>query len=212
MKTPKQITGYHFTGDTLRDGRPIPTVGAWLKHEGDIIVCQSGLHASKHPFDALQYAPGNKLHKVILRGDLQTHGEPIDKYVGRERKILATIDAEKLLRDFARGSALKVMHLWNAPEIVKDYLETGDESLRAAARDAAWDTAWAVARDAAWDAAWDTAWDAAWAVARYSARDAAWDTARDAAWTSARAAVFKKSTNNARRKFASMAKEAFSKQ
>ena len=184
MTTPKQITGYHFTGDTLRDGRPIPTVGAWLKHEGDIIVCQSGLHASKHPFDALQYAPGNKLHKVILRGDLKTHGEPVDKYVGRERKIVASIDAEKLLRDFARWSALQVIHLWNAPQVVKDYLESGDESLRASAPD--------VARGAAWAAAWDAARGVAW--------DAAWD------------AEFKKFTNKARKKFASMAKEAFAKQ
>ena len=46
-------TYYHFTGDTLRDGRPIPKPGVWLKHDGPVIPCKSGLHASEHPFDAL---------------------------------------------------------------------------------------------------------------------------------------------------------------
>ena len=132
------ITGYHFTKDTLRNGEPIPPIGEWLKHEGKIIPCKLGLHMSEHPFDALQYAPGNILHKVELRGDLQSHGDPIDKWVGRERKIIATIDAEKLLREAARKFALDVVHLWDAPKIVKEYLETGNEDLR--------DAAWAAAK------------------------------------------------------------------
>ena len=49
-------TYYHFTGDTLRDGRPIPKPGVWLKHDGPVIPCKSGLHASEHPFDALEPA------------------------------------------------------------------------------------------------------------------------------------------------------------
>ena len=42
------------------------------------------------------------------------------------------------------------------PVIVREYLETQDESKRAAARAAAWDAAW----DAAWAATQDAAWDA----------------------------------------------------
>ena len=61
---------YHFTGSTLRDGSPIPEPGVWLKHDGPIVPCASGLHASEHPFDALAYAPGNMLHKVNLREKL----------------------------------------------------------------------------------------------------------------------------------------------
>lgn len=57
---------------------------------------------------------------------------------GRERMILKSMDAEKLLRDFARWSALKVLHLWpNPPDVVVKFLKTGDESLRDAARAAA---------------------------------------------------------------------------
>ena len=178
------MLGYHFTGETLRDGRPIPPIGEWLVHEGEITPCRSGLHASEHPFDALTFAPGNLLHQVELDGDLQPHGDPINKYVGRRRKIMATIDAEPLLREFARWCALQVIDLWDAPPVVRQYLETGDESLRHAAGDAA--------RGAAWDAARA----AAWAAARDVARDAAGDAAGDAQ----------------REKFAAMVEDAFAGQ
>lgn len=153
MNTKKQQTlrAYHFTNDKLRDGRPIPRKGVWLKHTGEVIPCSSGLHASLHPFDALRYAPGNILHLVEIRGDIQRHDN--DKIVGHERKIIKTINAEKLLRDFARWNALRVVHLWlPAPDVVVRFLKTGDESLRAAAG--------AAAGAAAWNATWDAAWDA----------------------------------------------------
>ena len=60
---------------------------------------------------------------------------------------------EKEIRRFACQCALDVIHLWNAPPIVKRYLKTGNEKLRAAAGDAAWAAAgaaaWAAARAAA---------------------------------------------------------------
>ena len=141
---------YHFTGATLRNGEPIPRKGRWLKHDGQVIPCESGLHASPTPFDALQYAPGEMLHQVQLRGTIIPHGDPVDKFAASERKIVATIECTPILRLFARRVALDVIHLWDAPQIVREYLETGDESKRAAARDAAWAAAW----DAAWNAAW----------------------------------------------------------
>ena len=75
---------------------------------------------------------------------------------------------EKEIRRFARQCALDVIHLWNAPPIVKRYLKTGNEKLRAAA----WDAAWDAAGDAAGDAAWAAARAAAWAAARAAAGDA----------------------------------------
>ncbi len=51
------IRAYHFVGDTLRDGRPIPADGEWLVHDGPVTICEAGLHASRHVFDALEYAP-----------------------------------------------------------------------------------------------------------------------------------------------------------
>ena len=102
----------------------------------DIANGYGGLHASGHPFDALRYAPGSTLHLVHLDGELIAHGSPVDKIAARRRKIVATIEAEPLLREFTRKCALSVIHLWDAPEVVKQYLTTGDESLRAAAGDA----------------------------------------------------------------------------
>jgi len=137
---------YHFTGKTLRDGRAIPAIGEWLEHDGPLAMCESGLHAGPTPFDALKYAPGEFLHLVELDGELIAQD---DKVVCRKRKIVATIDATDLLRKFARTVALKVIHLWDAPPVVREYLETGDESKRAAAGDAARAAAWAAARAAA---------------------------------------------------------------
>ena len=156
------MIGYHFTGEKLRDGRPIPPIGEWLVHKGPVVPCQSGLHMSEHPFDALQNAPGPHLHRVELEGDLTPHGNPVDKWVGRRRRILASIDATGLLREFARWCARSVLHLWDAPEVVRRYLETGDESLRAAAWAAG--AAAGAAGDAAGDAAWAAAGAAAWAA------------------------------------------------
>ena len=161
-----EIEAWHFCAHTLRDGRPIPPDGEWLVHDGDVIPCKSGLHASIRLIDALEYAPGSTLCRVILRGDIQQHNN--DKIVGRERQIVWRIDATAVLREFARKCALDVIHLWEAPDVVRKYLETGDESLRAAAwdaaRDAARDAVSAAARDAARAAAWAAAWDAAWAA------------------------------------------------
>ena len=167
------VLAYHFVGDKLRDGRPVPADGECLEHDGPVELCASGLHASICPFDALQYAPGGTLCLVELGGTV-THGN--DKVVASRRRIIKRIDAEPLMREFARWSALQVIELWDAPDVVRQYLTTGDESLRAAARDAAWDAAWATRAAAAWAAAW--AADAAWDAAR--AADAAWDAARAA--------------------------------
>lgn len=152
------MRAYHFTSDTLRDGRAIPPIGEWLEHEGEITPCESGLHASVNPFDALGFAPGGQLHLVEIEGEIAEHGD--NKIVGRRRKILATVDAENMLWDFARWCALQMIDLWDAPDIVREYLETGDESKRAAARAAAMDAARAASRAASRDAAMDAARDA----------------------------------------------------
>jgi hypothetical protein len=176
--------GWHFTGPKLRDGRPIPPVGVWLRHEGPVVPCQSGLHASPTPWDALEWAPGNILHRVELVGAVP-HGEPVDKYAASERKIIKSLDVEDIMRRFACDQALAVLPS-SAPDIVRRYLVTADDSIMAAARDAAW----ADAKAAAWDAAKAAAWDAARAAAKAAAWYAAWDAAKAAAWDAARAAAW----------------------
>jgi len=166
------ITAWHFVGDRLRDGRPVPKDGIWLEHTGAIAICRSGLHASRDPFDALQYAPGPWLCRVECDGDIV---EQRDKLVCRRRRIVERRDATDGLRYFARMQALSVVHLWNAPDVVLDYLMTGDERIRAAASAAASDAASAAASAAASDAASA----AAWAAASDAARAAAWAAASD---------------------------------
>ena len=99
----KMVKAWHFVGDTLRDGRPVPPDGETLRHDGDIIICKHGLHASLSAFDALLYAPGNILCLVECAGDI-TYGD--DKLVCSERTIIARKDIEPLLWAFARQQAL----------------------------------------------------------------------------------------------------------
>lgn len=164
---------WHFVGNRLRDGRPVPRNGVWLEHQGPIEICARGLHASLDPFDALQYAPGPILCLVEVDG---VEVQQDDKLVCRRRKIVARMDATKMLRYFSQMQALSVVDKWDAPEVVLDYLMTGDESLREVARAAARD-AW-VAGEAA-----GAAGEAAWAAARAAAGDAwaAGEAAGDAA-------------------------------
>ena len=164
-----ETLAWHFVCGTLRDGRPIPADGEKLIHTGRLIPCESGLHWSERLIDALEYAPGATLCQVAVSGEIVRQD---DKGVSTERTILWRIDATDVLRKFARRCALDVAHLWDMPPVVRRFLETGDETIRAAARDAARD-----ARDAAWaaqaarDAAW-AAWAAAWAAAPRAARAA----------------------------------------
>lgn len=79
------------------------------------------------------------------------------------------------LNEFARWAALQVAHLIQTNETDKNliikYLETGDETIRTAAR-ASRDASRAAASDAVSDAAGAASWTAAWDV-----RAAAWDAA-----------------------------------
>lgn len=191
------ILAWHFTGDTLRDGRPVPSPGEILTYDdGEVIMCGvGGLHASREPLDALRYAPGSMIHRVEVWGDVE---ERPDKLVGRHRRILWSADATDPLRAFSRWCASSVIDAWDAPDVVHQFLETGDEALRAATRAAAWDAAGGATRDAARSAAWASAWSAArdaagwaaWGVVRasvsYAASYAAKAAAKGNGWVAAR--------------------------
>jgi hypothetical protein len=188
----KQVKGWWFGTIDKKllhgDDRKI-AIGKTHKIDGDIIPCKRGLHLSKNILDALNYAPGPVIYRVVGSGVIIPHGDPTDKYACSERAYIAGgIDISEILRLFSRKCALDVINLWNPPDIVVKYLKTGDESIRAAAGAAAWAAAWAAARAAARDAAGAAAWAAAWAAARAAARDAA----GAAAWAAAGAAAMKK--------------------
>jgi len=130
----KPIKAWHFVGDKLRDGRPVPKDGVTLKHYGEIELCKSGLHASKLLIDALKYAPASTLCRVECGGEV-IHGD--DKLVCTERTILWRIESDMFMRRAACRFALEGKHLWDMPEIVERYLTTHDENMRLEAYSAA---------------------------------------------------------------------------
>src|SRR3990167_10327900 len=107
----KRNLAWHFCGATLRDGSPIPRDGKWLQYDGPLKMCESGLHFSRNPFDALEYAPGATLCLVEIGGTII---EPANENKGicSRRKIITRMDATELCRYFARQCALSVSNLW----------------------------------------------------------------------------------------------------
>jgi hypothetical protein len=169
----KKVYGWHFlANDGTTRGGTKPKKGGTEKYDGKLEMCASGFHASRRAIDALGYAQGNIVRRVVLSGDIV---EGDDKLVASVRQELWRIDCEDVLWDWARWCALQAQKKsWkDAPAVVKKWLRTGDPKLRDAARDAAR----AAARDAAWPSASATARDAARAAARAAARDAAWAAA-----------------------------------
>ncbi len=183
------------------DGRMVE-VGVPLEIDGPPVLCARGMHACRRAIQALKYAESAIVARVECGGEIV---EGDDKLTCTQLIPVAIFDATDALRHFARLCALDVIEKWDAPEIVRRYLETGDESIREAARDAGWAAAWdtaryaaqAAARAAGWAAARDAARDAAWDTVRYAARGAGWAAARAAAWA-ARAAAWAAARDAAR--------------
>ena len=165
------------------DGREV-RVGETLTVDGPIIPCERGLHASRRVLDALDFAPGPILCRVVLSGDVV---EQTDKLAASARTVVAMGDVSHALHEFACRCAERALarerlagrepdaRSWAAVAAKRQWLrgEIDDAGLHAA-----WGAAW----DAAWGAAWAAAWGAAW-----DARGAAWGAFRAAAWDAARA-------------------------
>jgi len=152
----KQVKGWWFGSLDGKlgygDDRKI-VIGETHEVQGDIIPCKNGLHLSKRLIDALKYVPGPVVHKVVGHGVVVPDGNPVDKFACSKRTYVAKFDASDMLHKFARLCALDVIHMWDAPDVVVNYLKTGDPRLRDAAQGAAQGAARDVARYAAWGAA-----------------------------------------------------------
>ena len=148
-KNSKTVEAWHFLRNNKRfgygDGN-IAKAGYVYSVEGPVTLCVWGLHASRRAIDALQYAPGAMVGRVVLSGKII---EGDDKLVATHREYLWIADATETLRAFARWSALQVIQHWDAPDFVRRYLESGKESLRSAALSAAEGAARSAARSAA---------------------------------------------------------------
>jgi hypothetical protein len=148
---------WHFLRDDNRlqfGERELVEVGKTLRVEGELKLCEHGLHASHKAIDALQYAPGPIVCRVTLGGEIV---EDTDKAVAQERTVLWMADATNTLHEFAcrcAETALKTakvedVRCWAAIETKRKWLngEATDAELTAARA-----AAWATARAAAWDA------------------------------------------------------------
>ena len=145
----KSVLGWYFSPDDMRlangDGRLIV---AGQKHEValPLRLCSRGLHASRQVSDALRYATSGVVWRVRLSGHIV---EGSDKMCAEVREYLWGYNASDVLRAFARKCALDVIDKWGAPAVVREYLKTGDVSIRSAAESAAWSAAWSAAESAA---------------------------------------------------------------
>lgn len=110
--------------------------------EGKPETCEHGLHSSKRVIDALGYAGSPILYRVELGGDMD-YGDK--KVAAQSRKYIKRYDIESILFEFSRLAAKRNFHLCEPYMSKEDYalvikwLDTGDQSLRGAARSAARD-------------------------------------------------------------------------
>lgn len=196
----KRNFGWHFTGDKLRDGSPLPRPMVWERYKGTLLMCRSGLHVGVTPWDALGYAPGDNLRLVEYAevGEAQK-----DKIVCAKRRTIAQMDANELLRYFARMQAISCIDRWKQEptDVVLDYLATGDDSLR--------ETAHLDTLSAMHEVWQNDAVTVAWASSRHNALDAARNTSREAARNTALAAVWSVAMAVARAELNSLVYESF---
>ena len=160
------------------DGRDI-AIGIEHTAKGYPEPCENGLHGSVKILDALQYAPGPIVWQVELSGRVK---KADDKIAATRRKYIAGgIDISDILRLFARKQALSVVDRWDCPVIVRQWLETGNESIRSAAYSAAYSAASSAANFAAYSAAYFAAYSALSSAASSAAYSAVSSAASSAA-------------------------------
>ena len=82
----EKILAWHFVGDRLRDGRPVPPDGQLLVHVGQVVLYEKGLHAAPLLRDALREkrTSTNTICRVELSGAIE-HGGTI--VAGGERAL-----------------------------------------------------------------------------------------------------------------------------
>ena len=179
------MIGYWFSredGTTAYQDDPA-AIGKTHTCDGEYASCESWLHASPTPWDALGYASGPVLWEVEILGDVVPRGDPITKFSARSRKYVRCVDLTSILRRFAAERALLAAHLWHISDIVREYIQ--DEArgqdrsdIRKVVQEEPWEIAEKVGRDAAVDAARDTVKATSWAIAQ----DVAWGEDWNAAW------------------------------
>jgi len=156
------------------------------------VLCKRGEHASERPIDALKYASGAIVSRVVLSGTIVLD---TDKAVATKRYHEAVFDASDLLHRFAvwcvgmaltaereagrepdarSWAALDAKMGWLSGNVSDKELEAASEAAYEAASEAA---RWAANEAASEAARWAANWAASWA-ARRAASEAAYEAAR----------------------------------
>jgi hypothetical protein len=190
----KKILAWHFTnGMKLRDGQPLE-MGKTYRFEGALEMCAKGYHASIDMRDALSYAPGFQVSRVECSGDMDQQS---DKLVCRNRKVLWTLDAKKIILAWSIRVATDAVK--TAKKVCTDKAWNAWADLWISGKDRTYANAAANAANA--DYAANAADDAAYAAyaAAYAANAA--DYAANAAAYAANAAAYAANAANARKKY-----------
>ncbi len=181
------MRAYHFLRANMRSGEgnePPWYVGEERTIDGPIEMCIRGYHSSPTLYQAWQYAPGPVATIVEIPDEDEGTIVGDDKCVSPKRKLLAAVNIEKGLIEYAADCAEHVLHLFEACFPGDDRPRKAIEAARLYARGEVGREGLDAARAAAWAAAQDAARAAVWAVAGDATEWAAWDAARDAeqAW------------------------------
>jgi len=186
--------GWHFCAmrdgkPILRDGTPLE-IGRTYEHHGPLVMCGAGYHSSGRVIDALRYAPGDYLCRVLASHDVAD----TDKHVSRYRVALVGYVATATLHLFS--ARIAYCALLAEREAGR---EPHPDSWRAVATKVSWCRGEATDDDlyAALSAAWSA--DYAANSASYAARSAAGaanaaNAARSAAYAASNAAYAASST------------------
>lgn len=127
------MRAWHFTTHphVMRDGTPW-RVGEWEEYDGELVMCQRGLHASRCILDALAYGPGTVLRRVEIAGNVYYD---YDKLVCSRRRALWAYDVTAVIKRFIKMCDNDVVRLG------------GQRPIRT---NSVLDQAWSASSDAAW--------------------------------------------------------------
>ena len=170
------VRGYKFVTKDLKskNGDIQWVVNEWQKVEGQLSLCNNGLHASHTPLDSLQYTYGDRWFIIEARGKMV---EGDDKFCAEEMKLTQELPVDKILVQFAILCARRCYKNYKkqypedkivlaaieaAEKCMLDPSEENISAARSAARSAvsAARSAESAARSAAWSAE-SAAWNAA---------------------------------------------------
>lgn len=123
------IYGWHFLNVDRKlrygDGRVVKTGRTLSLKKGDPELCKKGMHASRTIYQALWYATSYQriLCRVVVSGDII---EDEEKFVGRHRKVLWSVNANKPLLSFCLDCKKRYeSNVHRKESRIRGYLQSG---------------------------------------------------------------------------------------